>query len=122
MSDVKTHYREITLEKLQWGLEHWISDNVLDGSVDIADSIFNNIVVRIRGVVWSERVDIIKFKKPSSWWQMLKEKHAPEWFLERWPVRYDTSIVDVRVAYPDFRPSLPDYRYQWVTTQRETYQ
>lgn len=108
-------YNEFVLEKLQFGLEHYIAENVLDGSVEIVqDDILNCIKVRVRGIMWSEKVDVIEFKKPSTWWEMLKEEHAPGWFRHRWPVRYDTRTIDVRIAYPDFRPLLPDEQYRWM--------
>lgn len=50
-----------------------------------------------------------KYQVPSSWFQMFKEKYAPDWFIEKYPIKYDTmtatSKVSFDVAYPDFEPA-----------------
>lgn len=28
----------------------------------------------------------VKMETPSTWWQMLKQEHFPEWYKKRWPV------------------------------------
>ena len=47
--------------------------------------------------------EIVGAKYPADWWQALKERFAPAWFLRRWPVRY----IENRWRASEFLPNLP---------------
>lgn len=36
-------------------------------------------------------VDLARW--PADWWQAVKERFAPTWFLNRWPVKWETKEV-----------------------------
>jgi hypothetical protein len=114
--------RSVELEKFKVGLQYVLESEMVDTRSelmreDYADWLRESILLKVRGYVWSERVDVIKFRKPTTWWQMFKEAYAPDWFLERWPVVCEVKTIDIRVKYPDFRPSLPDQEYRWWVTE-----
>lgn len=44
---------------------------------------------------------IVNPQWPRDWWQHLKQRFAPQWFLRRWPVRYRTFLLDTEVWFPD---------------------
>jgi hypothetical protein len=52
---------------------------------------------------------IIRF--PSTWWDAVKERFAPSWFLDRYPVRFTTYKATLSELYPDLTPALPDREY-----------
>lgn len=113
------------LEKFQIGFQCLLENEMVDARLELirehyADWLSRYLLLKIRGAVWSEKVDSVEFRKPTTWWQMFKEQYAPDWFLERWPVVCEALKLDVRVKYPDFRPSLPDQKYVWYVSEIRT--
>ena len=103
-------YSTRTLEKLQIGLEQIVSHELMDGRVDMStDNILLGVRMRLRGYIWSEQVEVIKY--PADWWQALKARWFPKWALRRWPVDY--IVYDVRVIYPDYRVAVPGNEWRW---------
>jgi hypothetical protein len=45
---------------------------------------------------------------PADWWQAVKEKWAPRWFLRRWPVRWAVARLELEV---DLRTIFPTVRH-----------
>ncbi len=43
-------------------------------------------------------------KYPADWWQAVKQRFAPAWFLKRWPVEY--TVWEPFIVYPDIK--LPE--------------
>jgi hypothetical protein len=39
------------------------------------------------------------YQTPASWWQMLKETKAPQWFVKRWPVAYTSHTMRKTVKF-----------------------
>ena len=44
---------------------------------------------------------------PADWWQAVKQRFAPAWFLARWPV--ELAVWEPFVIYPEIK--LPDHRH-----------
>ena len=63
-------------------------------------------LLQIKQEVYGETLGTLEIKRPATWLQMLKEQHAPDWLLRRWPVRYTTETHDARVLYPKL--AMPD--------------
>jgi hypothetical protein len=61
-------------------------------------------------------VDVIEF--PSSPWQFLKQRHAPEWFLKRWPVVMEERRIRVAVHHhyvcPHVRVEDRGKHFMWM--------
>jgi hypothetical protein len=45
---------------------------------------------------------------PETWWDAVKEKFAPAWFCDRYPVSFVVISTSIEELYPDFKPALPD--------------
>jgi hypothetical protein len=64
------------------------------------------------------RVDLER-QWPKDWWEAVKERFAPRWFLKRWPVRYESVSVHEVVwkVCPHVNLKTPDQRqvhFQWL--------
>lgn len=44
---------------------------------------------------------------PANWWEAVKERFAPAWFRDRYPVTFIQITATAEELYPDI-PSLPD--------------
>lgn len=49
---------------------------------------------------------VIRF--PSNWWEAVKERFAPAWFLDIYPVVFTEINASLQENYPDIEPALPD--------------
>jgi len=87
-------------------MEEFSAPPVLDVSATAAGSMMNMLTVRIKQEVYGETLGTLEVKRPATWFQMLKEQHAPYWLKRRWPVRYAYQKYDARALYP--KVSLPD--------------
>ncbi len=59
------------------------------------DQISRQLVLELRSFVLgkkAERIDIEE-KWPADWWQAVKERWLPAWFLKRYPVQYKTLSI-----------------------------
>jgi hypothetical protein len=45
---------------------------------------------------------------PQTWWDAVKDRFAPAWFLAKFPVRYTKVTASLSEVYPDIRPAIPD--------------
>lgn len=72
-------------------------------------SCFDDDMVR-RGVAYilgKKRQQSVSF--PSTWWEAVKQRFAPKWFLKRWPVRLTTWTVDAWALFPELEPARARY-------------
>lgn len=79
----------------------------------------DELIMKLRAYIWSEKIGTKEIKYPRDWWQMFKcqyvfcskgnwfLKRLRSWIYRRWPVRYETVTFTARVAFPDFKPSMP---------------
>lgn len=44
---------------------------------------------------------------PETWWEALKERWAPVWFRDRYPVKFVQISVSLEELYPEFEPAIP---------------
>ena len=88
-------YKNVTLEKLTFGMEIYIA-------VEEMQRFPEHIGYRIRGYVWSQDAGRKEhFQYPADWWQAFKERWFPEWLLKKYPVRYTHKEFLVKATYPD---------------------
>lgn len=63
--------------------------------------------------------EVVKF--PADWWQSVKERFAPKWFLKRHPVRYTTVTASLEELYPCLKQAIPDeVAYLQFAVKRQT--
>ena len=46
---------------------------------------------------------------PFDWVEAVKERFAPDWIKERWPIRYRVVTMDVHVHWPTLNVMVPDH-------------
>lgn len=66
----------------------------------IADELVFGLTARIANK------DLGSFKYPENWWEAVKERWAPKWFLKKYPVSY--TVYTGKVFYPSI--AIPDHR------------
>ena len=75
-----------------------------------ADHVGENLVAQLEATLMAEKIGeqdrTVNFKWPSTWWQMLKNDYAPEWFTNRWPVEFTTRKRTVRFTKKAVYPKL----------------
>jgi hypothetical protein len=102
---------KVQLEKLKLAVMAVIPEELIDPQVEFSlhtSFITESIAMRVKGHIWAEHVDAIDIQYPADWWQAVKERFAPKFVLNRWPVKYTKHRIDVKAAYPGFRPALRD--------------
>jgi hypothetical protein len=45
---------------------------------------------------------------PETWWEAVKERFGPAWFLDRFPVRFVEISASLEELYPEIEPALAD--------------
>ena len=104
---IKSNIDEITLQKFKQELERRIDSRMV---VDINNIPFlaNEISLIVRREFYGEHKEemhAVSFKSPLNWWEHFKHDCLPTWLLSRFPVKYKTSIADVRFSrafeFPD---------------------
>ena len=121
-------YESVDLEKFRLTVVSQIERALIDDFamqpiVDLSTHAWfsrDAIAVRVKQEVYGETLGTLEVKHPATWFQMLKEQHAPYWLKRRWPVRYDVQKYDARALYP--LVSLPDETHNrtWVKKYTET--
>lgn len=62
-----------------------------------------------------DKVETTLYKYPATVWEFFKDKYAPQWFLRRWPVRYESKKIATHIeknfmcphiAMPDMNPHV----------------
>jgi len=51
---------------------------------------------------FATRKHVERVQWPTDWWEAVKERFAPRWARERWPVRYTAKELDARAIWPSF--------------------
>ena len=75
------------------------------------DWIENMMTLRVRQEILGQgpfACPTIEF--PRNWIEAVKERFAPAWFKNRWPVKYTKNYFDVRIIYPMMKYPDDDVR------------
>ena len=64
--------------------------------------------LRLRSAVWGERYREWVVRHPDGWWQALRQRFAPRWWLKRYPVREVVHTVSPRIIYPQLKIAMPE--------------
>ena len=60
-------------------------------------------------------------KWPKDWWQAVKERFAPKWFLRRWPVLYERIDIDQQIyaaVCPHIQDDPQSRHLEWMASKR----
>jgi len=111
--DPAVNVDEVVLKRLRFGLWQRLTKELAESFAidpDIAVEAFmdwaaGSIAVHVKQDILAQQLDKVTVHYPADWRQAVKERFAPEWFTQRWPVRYSETVVDVQALYP--RIALP---------------
>lgn len=111
-----THVEKFLLEKVKFGFQMHMSNvliNELRVRTEILDYMADKTVrVMVTGFLMggTQRREVLTSETfPASWWEELKERRAPAWFLARYPVRMRT--MEKTIIYQNICPhtnSVPE--------------
>ncbi len=78
------------------GLEHYLTWQL--------PANMNAMVVTLMSLFAAEPVGKWDISYPADWWEAVKERFAPAWFVQRYPVRRKHFHLDVKAIWQNFRP------------------
>lgn len=95
--------KELQLEKLRIKLMVSTAPLLLEPHIEFKER-FGQIAAILHGHIWATSSTVYTFRWPRNWWQALKERWFPNWAKKHWPPIFEQHQLDVRLAFPDFRP------------------
>ena len=69
----------------------------------------DQVVMRLVAMVPAQPTKPVSYKYPANWWEHVKERFAPKWFLKRFPVEYEIYSVEAKVFYPQIKLPMQQY-------------
>ena len=109
MTEDKSIIIDRNLKKLKYVVLQWL-DKEFMVSVDFSmhtSFLTDNLVMRVRGFVWAEEIDVVDIRYPRDWWQAFKERWFPRWLRTRYPVEYKEHHVDFMAKFPEYNYNPP---------------
>lgn len=121
---IKADYQDVALKRMK--LVALIEAGLLDQFAEVAkcDLIAHptfagdRSVLRITQVIWGRIAKRQEVCYPADWWQAVKQRFAPAWFLRRWPVKEKVIVLTARelypsVAIPELNPIIGIDKSEW---------
>lgn len=110
-------YERVVLQAFDFQIRQQLSEYMFTGNINIdvqfvLDRIARNMVLTLRAKILGEKVDTIQY--PANWWEAVKERWAPKWFLKKHPVKYrkiDVMAFYPKLAFPKERHFVEFYKY-----------
>ena len=65
------------------------------------------VVISMMDFIWAQNMGCHEYSWPRDWWQAVRQRWCPRWWLARHPVLLHRKFFQVHVAYPEFRPPEP---------------
>lgn len=59
------------------------------------------LIYDLNVTVWARHVGNHSHRWPANWFEAVKERFAPKWFLKEFPVEYRGVTVDAYHSYPE---------------------
>jgi hypothetical protein len=104
--------REITLERLPKKIREKIPKRVFDSMAFslTRDSIAASLVIECIHMVYGiAHPEVVFATYPTNWWEALKQRFAPKWFLAKYPVKLTKVTAQLEELYPELEPALPKH-------------
>ncbi len=57
-------------------------------------------LIRLRRYVLEQEAEKLVCAYPTDWWQAVRQRWAPAWWLKRHPVRMERKVASVKATYP----------------------
>lgn len=97
------NHSEVIIEKIKFGAQQRFDGSFTD--VEIREHLDDT------AYVFGEKGQDFVIDYPQDWWQAVKNRFAPRWFLKRWPVLYTRHRISPQTIYKNFKISLPRERH-----------
>ena len=123
MRDEAVRVQEVALEMLHQTIAHVFEDMPTTRGCTVGmfhlSPVLMGTVMKLRASVLAhktvEKEFKVEFQTPRNWWELLKEDHAPMWFLKRFPTKFmsvwRTSVFEEYDTYPRARIDLPKEKF-----------
>ena len=87
-----------------------------DGEIinHLVHEVAHQFTVELNGYLLGEYPEPVLVTHPRDWWEALRARWAPAWWIRRHPIIETTHKIDFFVLYPDFKPKLPRDRSRKV--------
>lgn len=110
-SFLSTQYHTVLLEHLQVCITKVVSEQeLMSGRVEVpmlmARMDARELVARLCYFMAGQK-EVCEQRWPADWWEALKQRFAPAWFVQRWPVREAVFAVDAWRLWQN-TPAMPD--------------
>lgn len=107
----RQRFEEITLEAVRLGVSKQVGLDCLHSwnlSVErTAKSLGQRLTVELATFVLSKPLEKVEARYPATWWDAVKERFGPQWFLKRWPARYTTIVLRAEAYFPQLSAIVP---------------
>lgn len=101
---IQTDFEKVALELIKKSIQFRVSQSFLEGVQyneirNISSKIVDSLIYELRYNIFGIKRKIKKeIKRPTDWWNAVKERFFPKWLLKKFPVKYETIPVDVEVT------------------------
>ena len=83
-------WEPVTLEEYEFGNQAILSNRVIQSAkIDMRQTVEKQMVYNMRASLYGRMIVDKHVQWPATWWDAVKERWAPAFWLERHPVRYD---------------------------------
>jgi hypothetical protein len=92
----------IALEKVQFYARQTLSPALMQTAKlsSWIEPVTRDLCLQLEAAVYGRRVHEESRSVPLDWWEAVKQRFAPRWFLRRYPVRYRTFTLLAYHLYP----------------------
>lgn len=109
--------REVELQRKDYASRLRVKEEQLDflrSSAELKqfrDELEQQLVLTLHASIYGKdhpQRHVIRY--PENWWEAVKERFAPCWFRDMFPVRFTEITASLEELYPEVQPELPDKR------------
>ena len=107
MANMDSPFRTITFEWTQLAAQARLPAQLQHATIiDVQRQVLGDLVYRLQCIVPSLPLAPQCISYPLNWVEAIKQRFAPQWLLDRWPLRYRTHIITGTDLYPDCREAI----------------
>lgn len=86
-------------------IHHFVDVNFRESY--FCDSMVGHLEILLAG----KKYETIRISYPKNWIESIKERFAPEWVLNQYPVVYKIHEIDACRFFPDYKVPPPEERF-----------
>jgi len=98
VAEIQQHFVSMVLSR-DMIAEYINTQNVQFTEARMAASMAENMVFQLLHMYYGYEVDRLEFKYPDGWWEALRERWFPKWWLSRWPIQYVRKVLKSELAF-----------------------